>query len=211
VFYTTGDHAEGYRAYLTDLVTRIDNLTNEVLNHWETGFRNEFVSNSGNGANASVDLMVNDYIFYYEKALRAGKVGIPAGVFTGTPSGSHVEAVYRKNLSKELLLEALDATQRFFNGYHFSSTTTGESLASYLDYLNTMKQGSDLSTLINTQFESARSEIQALDNNFTMQIETDNPSMLSAYDELQRNVINLKVDMLQALDITVDYIDADGD
>jgi hypothetical protein len=35
--------------------------------------------------------------------------------------------------------------------------------------------------------------------------------MLGAYDELQRNVILMKVDMLQALSIDVDYIDADGD
>jgi hypothetical protein len=35
--------------------------------------------------------------------------------------------------------------------------------------------------------------------------------MLQTYDELQKNVILLKVDMLQALNINVDYVDADGD
>jgi hypothetical protein len=35
--------------------------------------------------------------------------------------------------------------------------------------------------------------------------------MLSAYDALQRNVVFMKVDMLQALNINVDYVDADGD
>ena len=35
--------------------------------------------------------------------------------------------------------------------------------------------------------------------------------MLNTYNELQRNVILMKVDMLQAMDISVDYVDADGD
>jgi hypothetical protein len=35
--------------------------------------------------------------------------------------------------------------------------------------------------------------------------------MLETYDELQRNVILMKVDMLQALSIDINYVDADGD
>ena len=35
--------------------------------------------------------------------------------------------------------------------------------------------------------------------------------MLAAYDELQANVVLLKVDMFQALNIKVDFVDADGD
>ncbi|MEX0721260.1 MAG: imelysin family protein, partial [Balneolaceae bacterium] len=134
-YYTTGENPEGYRAYLTDLTTRIDDLTGQVLTFWEEGFRNEFIENDGNGSNTSVDMMVNDYIFYYEKVLRAGKVGIPAGVFSGMPLSSHVEAYYRADLSKALLLEALTATQNFFNGKHFNSNENGESLSSYLDFL----------------------------------------------------------------------------
>ena len=156
-------------------------------------------------------MMVNDYIFYYEKALRAGKVGIPAGVFSGTPLATHVEAYYSDGFSKELLMEALNAAQNFFNGKHFGSQQTGESLASYLDYLNTMKGGADLTQLINNQFESARDQAENLNSNFVVQIETENSEMLATYDELQKNVVYLKVDMLQALNINVDYVDADGD
>ena len=35
--------------------------------------------------------------------------------------------------------------------------------------------------------------------------------MLEAYDELQRAVVLLKVDMIQAMNISIDYVDADGD
>ena len=35
--------------------------------------------------------------------------------------------------------------------------------------------------------------------------------MLYAFDAIQENVVNLKTDMLFELNISVDYIDADGD
>lgn len=210
-YYTTNDNADGYKNYVTDITTRINTLTDTVLEDWNTGYRDEFVSNSGNGANSSLDMMVNDYIFYYEKALRAGKIGIPAGVFSGSQLSSHVEGVYSGEYSKELFMESLDAAQNFFNGTHFNSEETGESLHSYLDFLDTMKEGESLTAQINNQFDVARQEAQGLNNNFAEQVESDNSMMLSAYDELQRNVVFMKVDMLQALNINVDYVDSDGD
>lgn len=210
-FYNSGDNAAAYRDYIVDLVTRIDSLTDVVLNDWNSGFRDEFVNNSGNGANSSLDMMVNDYIFYYEKNLRAGKIGIPAGVFSGTPLPQNVEGLYSKEFSKALFLESLAATQNFFNGKHFNSEATGLSLSDYLDFLNTIKNGTDLTQLINQQFEESRTKAQNLNSSFADQVATDNSLMLQTYDELQKNVVLLKVDMLQALNINVDYVDADGD
>lgn len=210
-YYTTNQNADSYKQYVLDLADRIDSLTNQVHTHWTSGYRDEFVNNLGNGANSSLDMMVNDYIFYYEKNLRAGKIGIPAGVFSGTALDSHVEGYYSEIYSKDLFLESLDAAQNFFNGAHFGSETTGESLSSYLNYLNTTKDGTALSDLINGQFEEARLQAEELNSDLSSQVETDNAKMLSAYDALQRNVVYLKVDMLQALNINVDYVDADGD
>lgn len=210
-YYTTNENSDAYLTYLTDLTSRIQFLSNEVLTDWTSGYRDEFVSNSGNGANSSLDMMVNDYIYYYEKHLRAGKIGIPAGVFSGSPLSTHVEAYYSDAFSKSLFNEALNASQNFFNGTHFESNASGESLKSYLDFLNTMKEGADLATLINNQFDVAREEAESLNENFAEQVESNNNLMLSTYDQLQMNVVYMKVDMLQALNINVDYVDADGD
>lgn len=210
-FYTTHENAAGYKKYIVDLTVQMDTLTNEVHNHWTSGYRDEFVSNTGGGANSSLDMMVNDYIFYYEKILRAGKIGIPAGVFSGTVLNTHVEGYYSEIYSKSLLLESLEAAQNFFNGTHFGTETTGESLRSYLNYLNTTKDGTALEDVINGQFEEARLQVEELSSDLSAQVETNNSKMLSAYDALQRNVVYLKVDMLQALNINVDFVDADGD
>jgi predicted lipoprotein len=210
-FYTIHSNAQKNRTYLIALTQRIEDLTEAVLGQWTDTYRDEFVANDGNGANASIDLMVNDYIFYFEKYLRAGKIGIPAGVFSGSALPSHVEAKYNGEIALELFNEALDASQNFFNGIHFQSNTSGLSLADYLDYLNTMKEGTDLAALINNQFDSIRAQASSLNSDFAQQIASNNTEMLQTYDVLQRNVVFLKVDMLQALNINVDYVDADGD
>jgi hypothetical protein len=53
--------------------------------------------------------------------------------------------------------------------------------------------------------------VQTLENSFATQINTNNTEMTRSYDELQIAVVLLKVDMLQAFNISVDYVDADGD
>ena len=200
-----------YAFYLRQLCERLYSLTKEVLNDWKANYRSAFIENFASSATGSVDKLVNDFVYYYERHLRAGKVGIPAGVFSGKIEAQTVEALYAADMSRTLLLHALDACQKFFNGLPAYDGFEGQSLAQYLDYLNTIKTGADLSKLINEQFQSAREEINDLDEDFRQQIQSDNIQLLEAYDALQMNVIFLKVDMMQALNIRVDYVDADGD
>ena len=209
--YQDGATGESYREYLLDISEKMRQNMEQVRTDWSAGYRETFIDNDGNSATASTDRLVNDYIFYYEKHLRAGKVGIPAGVFSGNTLPQNVEAPHRQDVSKELLLTALDATQDFFNGVAFDGSSTGPSLATYLAELETNKDGQPLADVINAQFDAARTIIQGLDDNFVNLVNTNNIAMLEAYDALQLNVVNLKVDMLQALNINVDFVDADGD
>ena len=68
-----------------------------------------------------------------------------------------------------------------------------------------------LSDRINGQLNISNDKISSLNNNFKSQIQEDNNQMLSTYDAIQKTVVMLKVDMLQKLNISVDYADADGD
>jgi len=207
-FYQTNP---AYSDYLVSITDHMNDLSTTVLSEWSNIYGDEFVENSENMASGSVDMFTNDFIFYYEKAFRAGKIGNPAGVFSSDALPELVEARYHGNFSKTLTLEALNATQLFFNGQSHYTETRGESFASYLDYLNTMKEAADLSTLINDKFDDSRSYVQTLDEDFVAVIENDKFDLIRAFDLLQQNVVLMKVDMLQALGINVDYVDADGD
>ena len=68
-----------------------------------------------------------------------------------------------------------------------------------------------MSHTITKKIETARNTINNLDYDFIDQINNDNIKMLQAFDALQVIVVHLKVDMLQAFNVNVDYVDAYGD
>ena len=210
-FYTDETNGGKYKTFLTDVVDRMHSLTSIVLADWKESYRDEFIERDGNAATESVNSMVNDYIYYYEKFLRAGKVGIPAGVFSNSSLSNRVEARYRGGVSKELLIKALNSVQDFFNGVHFSQEDSGMSLKGWINYLEASGSTNNLDSLINNQFELIHLQLENLNLDLAQQVEIDNIKMLETYDILQKNVVFMKVDMLQLLDITVDYVDADGD
>ncbi|MFD2550436.1 imelysin family protein [Bizionia sediminis] len=209
--YATNGNAGKYQTYLSDVVNQMKTLTTTVLTNWTTVYRDQFVNSTANTATSATNKLTNDFIFYYEKGLRANKIGIPAGVFSTTPLPNKTEAFYKGDASKELALEALNAVQDFFNGKAYNSSATNASFRQYLQYLNSVKNGEDLVSLINNQIEVARQEINGLQANFTEQVTSNNAKMTDAYNELQKVVVLLKVDMIQAMNISVDYVDADGD
>ena len=200
-----------YTDYISTLTERLLMLSSDVLSDWKSSYRDEFIRNDASSATGSVDKLVNDALFYYEKFLRAGKIGIPAGVFSGTPISDAVEAPFSKIYSKQLFLAGLGHFKNFLNGELTNGTISDTHLGTYLDAVNAEKDGTALITLMNKQLDEAKLLGERLSDNFQDQVETDNIKMLQTYDELQKAVVLLKVDMLQALNIKVDFVDADGD
>jgi predicted lipoprotein len=211
-FYSSNANATNYKKYLTDVILKLKSNATAVVTDWNSGYRASYVANNGTSVTSAVNKTTNAFVNNLEKAIRTGKLGIPAGQFSnGVKYPEKVEAFYKKDVSKELLTVALQAEQDFFNGKHFNSVTTGASLKSYLDYLNVIRDTKKLSDIINAQFAAITVSNTALSNNFSEQITADNTKMIAAYNTLQLNVIYTKLDMMQALNITIDYVDGDGD
>ncbi|TXD49456.1 imelysin family protein [Polaribacter sp. IC073] len=204
--YTTDTNKVNYKKYITDVLNQMNTLTINVVSDFKTQ-RNTFITSTGNNATSVVNQLINDYIFYYEKGLRATKIGIPASVFSSTILPEKVEGFYKNDISKELALEALIAVKGLFEGKYYTTSTVGIGFKDYLIKLNRV----DIATSISNQFDVAKVEINTLNNSFSIQVNTDNTAMTKSYDELQKAVVLLKVDMLQAFNINVDYVDADGD
>ena len=200
-----------YGKYLKDVVEKMIVLTTDVRSSWNTEFRESFINSTDNTATSSINKLVNDFIFYFEKGYRANKIGIPAGVFSDNPLPDRVEAYYGKNYSKILALEATEAIDNFFNGRSINDAETSDlSIRDYLDYMEAEKE-ERLSEKINSQIIKIKDKLSELNTNFSQQITDENLQMLITYDVIQANVVFLKVDMLQSLNISVDYADADGD
>lgn len=211
--YANPSDSNKHLQYLANVVSKLKANALEVLNGWNVNdYRSTYIASTGTGVSSSVSKTTNLFVKNLEKTIRTGKIGIPAGLFSsGILYPEKVEAYYKNDISKELLNVAIQAEKDFFNGKYANSTTTGPSLKSYLDYLNAVRSGQNLSTVINNQFDTVFTANATLGNSFSQQINTDNSKMIAAYDVLQQEVIYVKLDMMQALNISIDYVDGDGD
>lgn len=216
--FTTDTHAADYKAYLKALTNEMLISTNEVLTDWNTGYKDSFIENQSNNAAGSLSLVVNTFVSYYEKYLRAGKIGYPAGILTpmylsqsNNPKPELVESYYSNQHNKEYALEGLKAMTNFFNGVSFDENKTGKSLKHYIEYLDAKQNNQQIAEKINTNFADSKSKINLLQPSFVNQINTDIQPMKDAYNSLQSNVLYLKVNMPQVLNVTISYMDTDGD
>ena len=211
-FYTVADDAPQRKAYLQKLTAQMQFKFNQVNNEWAT-YRDKFVANTGLTASSSLSLVVNGYVSHFEKYIRAGKFGVPAGAFINVTAPEKVEAFYKKDISQQLAKAAIQASIDFFNGKSVKTGIEGASLKTYLDGIGAKdsQTGNGLATTINAQLITANTLVGALDANFYNLINTDNQKMLDVYNALQAVVRLLKVDLTSAMSITITYIDNDGD
>ena len=196
--------------YLGKIIDELVSTTSSVNSHWKST-KGEFIKSTENSATSNLNMLINDFIFYYEKRFRANKFGIPGGVFSSSALPDRVEGFYSKIYSKELAQEAFTSIKNFFNGIsHENKDVIGTGVKSYLDFLDSNKTKL-LSDDINKQFNIAENSISELNDNFNLQVKDGLIKLLTTYDDIQKAVVLLKVDMLQILNINVDYVDADGD
>ena len=94
-----------YGKYLTDVVEKMISLTLDVKSSWNTEFRESFINSTDNTATSSINKLVNDFIFYFEKGYLANKIGIPAGVFSDNPYLTELRHTMEKIIQKFWLLK----------------------------------------------------------------------------------------------------------
>jgi predicted lipoprotein len=210
--YSSTPDAAKWKKYLTDVVNSMNGKLNTVVAAWKGSYREQFINSDGTGAGSSLSLMVNEYIMNFERFLRSGKFAIPAGVMSGTAAPEKVEAYYSKDLGIQLARAALKASMDFYVGKAFNGTTAGASLQSYLQALGKNNPNvATLATNIENQFTVLETKMNGLGNSIYDAILTNRTAVLGLYDEFQKQVRYLKVDMASAVGISISYTDNDGD
>ena len=69
-----------FMAYLSLVVERMHINTQGVLDYWNNN-KNDFISSTGNTSTSSLNMLANDFVYYFEKGLRANKIGIPGAKY----------------------------------------------------------------------------------------------------------------------------------
>jgi len=216
-FYSTNSNASNHKEYLTKVVDRMEDLTSQVVAYWENN-SNAVIANDGSSATASFDKLANDFLNYFEQGFREAKIATPSGKRNGNIKRETVESFYSSQNSKALFTEAYTAVKNLYFGNSFNDPSiNGISFDDYLNELNatafdtTTRKDRDLTEYIESQWTIVDTEADKLDDDFIVQIDTNNTQMLTVFNEIQRTVLLFKINSFQAMNVLVDFVDSDGD
>lgn len=193
------------QAYLNLLTEALVRHSSAVIQEWNSGYKEEFVSSTGNEADAGITLLANEMGYLLHKA-HMEKIEVPFGVQTeGNPRLQMLESVYA-DVSKELIRENLIAAQQTFNG--------GEG-SGFDDYLNALgiegENGERLSDVINREYENAYRILDSIDGSLEYAILHQKSSVQELIDSIQKLYVYTSIDMISQLGILTIFSDNDGD
>lgn len=209
--YTTDTDAASHKQYLMSVINKMLEKTTKVKNDWNS-YRDEFVNNTGTDAASSFSEMVNGYVQYYERYLRAAKIGLPVGAMTGVAKPELTEAYYTQSLQRTLAQEAMTSVINFYEGESYDGSTTGESMSRYLAAIGTKDDnGTLMADVILDEMKAASQSLSGLDASIAQEVVNNRTKVLTTYEQLQVVVPLLKVDMVSAFSISITYTDNDGD
>ncbi|MFD1553032.1 hypothetical protein DNU06_11940 [Putridiphycobacter roseus] len=200
--------------YLLTLATELNSNANTVKVAWDS-YATTFIENNSNNAQGSaVSDLVNALSAHYETFVRKGKLGIPLGVFNGfsqTTLPEKAELAYGGQ-SFEMLYTAIDAIESLINGLSFETKINGLGLDDYMNFVAAKNGNENLSTSLSAQLEIIKDHANNyMNSNMAEAIANQKTSLDDMYQDMQKLVPLIKVDLTSALGILITYQDNDGD
>lgn len=187
--------------YLSAVVQDLKTKINTVYGEWSGNYQSTFNSNTGTDVGSSSGQLINALNQHYERNFRDGKIGIPIGVrSSGIPRPEDSEALYG-GYSIELAVANFEAMKNFYKG------KDGLGLDDYLKSAG----AADLDQTIQNQMVSIDSRLNALNDPLPTEIQTNDQALRDCYQEIQKLIVYLKVDMPSRLGVLITYQDNDGD
>lgn len=199
--------------YLEKVIIDLKENAKYVNDQWRT-YINLFISNSESNADGtSMSNIVNALSIHFEANVRKGKIGIPSGVFNGFSQQvmpAHTEA-YFSGKSLVFARKSMDAIEKFYKGVSYANNNDGEGLDDYLNYVEAKKGSEFLDELIKSQFTAIGTALSALNDPLSAEVLNNKEGVSNCYQEMQKMVSLIKVDLTSSLGVLVNYQDTDGD
>lgn len=201
--------------YLAAITSELKANAETVLNNWNNTYSQSFKNNSAdNSQGSSVSILVNALSQHYESYIRKGKVGLPSGVFNGfsqQPMPGHVEALY-SGYSIEYATAVMEAFRKFVKGNSYNDNTEGQGLDDYINFVSAKDaSGNALETTINSQITTIITALNSHTNPLSDEVVNNSSQVMTTYQEMQKLVPLIKVDLTSALGVLITYQDNDGD
>ena len=201
--------------YLTTVTNELKTNATTVLSNWTSTYKDIFKNNNAdNSQGSAVSNLVNALSAHYETYVRKGKVGLPAGVFNGfsqQPMPGHVEGLY-SGYSIDFSIAVMQAINKYIKGNHFSTNNAGQGLDDYINFVAAKDaNGNALETTIDSQITTITTALSSHSNPLSDEVTNNSTQVLATYQEMQKLVPLIKVDLTSALGVLVTYQDNDGD
>jgi len=193
-----------YAQYGTDLIIKMRGHVTSVISQWNSGYANTFKSSTGTEVTSAFSQFVNQFCKSYEE-LKWTKLGIPLGNQIGTPQPDYIETKRAKQ-AFPLMIENMKALHRLYNG----DKGTGETGIGFDDYLVALER-QDLTDQINASFADIISDMEAFQNDFETELNTNPQALQALFNKVQALTVYIKTDMTSAFAVLITYQDNDGD
>jgi len=195
-----------FKKYISDNIALMKSRVDVCLKDWKGNYKISFKDNDGKSVGSGLSMIVNSINRYWEKDLRDGKLGIPIGVRSnGVVLKEKSEAYY-----SDYSLELLKASIKGFSEFYINSDQ-GLSLFDYLYNRRNEYGDGKLHQTIKSNFENILIRVESLQGSLSQNIDQNNQELLSIYQEFQKQIVYLKVDMPSILGVSITYQDNDGD
>jgi predicted lipoprotein len=200
-FLDDSSRADHQRALSLAITNQIKEVALAVQNGWTNmGYKAAFIENTGTAAGTSLSLLINSWNENYEITKR-DRIGIPSGVLTlGFTNPENVEAFY-SGISLELLSESVAASERLYLA----------GIDDLLIFIDAQKAGESLDVLIKDQFTSAKNAVSQINGTLSSAVDNDPSNVSTAYNELTKQVVQIKTDLPSVICVAITYVDNPSD
>lgn len=209
--FTTDANASERMQYAKDIVTKMKNDIDYVVDQWANGYKTTFVESTGNDVGSSTGLLVNEMNKDFE-LIKNAEVGIPLGKKTLDVTRPTFVQGYYSGLSNQLTEVHLNSIFNFYKGVHFNSSTDD---VGFDDYCNDLElnasNGNALDATIKERFGAIFTKLNAVSMTFSQAVDQETTAMNELYSEIQQTVVYLKTDLPSGIGVQITYQDNDGD
>lgn len=208
--FDTDANAVNRSNYVSDCLAEMQTKLNALINGWNGGYKNSFISSKGSEIGSSLGMLVNQLNFEID-LLKNGKIGIPLGKRSlGVQLPEKCEAYYAQNYSVDLAKHCLQNIENVYLGRSILGAD-GLGLDDYLDALKAQHTSGTLNGAIKNQFAIAKAKLALVQEPLFTSVMTDVATVDAAYIEIVKLLVLLKTDAPSVLGIVITYQDGDGD
>lgn len=202
--FTTDPEAANRKTYLVDLVTKMNDEFQPVLDQWNGTYKTTFIQSDGNDVASSCSYLLNEFVKDIE-IVKNAKIGIPGGQQTGGATLPEYVEAYYSQLSTTFAIESLIGLETCFTG------GSGLGFDDYIRDVESEDVTTSLADNIIAQFLVCRNQIDALADPLSTTVDSNWSAVNNAFLELKKLVVYTKTDMTSLLGILITYQDNDGD